>query len=257
MENQLCKNCNNPYNSNYCSNCGQKTKTLKLDWHYIKDEIKYTLLHVNKGFFYTIKELYTRPGETIKDFIEGKRINHYKPILLVFVLAGINSVLVLKLDFEIVMKSYNTQNGLSEKAMQEYMAAIHWFFGHYALMEILALPIVSYVSWLSFKKWGYNYIENIIINCFASGQRLIFSIFCLLLYLIIPKEAVAKVSLFTGIITFGLTIWTYATLYKDKEGSALVFRILLFLFLLFLAGLILLIIFSILFVIYLKKAGLI
>ena len=57
------------------------------------------------------------------------------------------------------------------EAMMEYNKAMTWMFSHYALFEILALPIVSFLSWLSFKKWGYNYIENIIINCFAGGQR--------------------------------------------------------------------------------------
>lgn len=257
MENQLCKNCSNPYNSNFCSNCGQKTKTVRLDWVYIKDEIKYTFLHINKGFFYTIKQLYKHPGDTIREFIEGKRINHYKPILLVFVLAGINSILALKLNLNTMAKSFNAQNGLNEKAMQEYMAVMHWFFGHYALMEILALPIVSLASWLAFKKWGYNFIENIIINCFASGQRLVFTIFSSLLYLVFPNEAFGKMSALLGLVTFGLTIWTYATLYKDKEGSSLFLRILLFLFLLFLIGFLLLIIFVIIFVIYLKKSGII
>lgn len=254
MENQLCKNCSNPYNSNFCSHCGQKTKTIKLDWYYIKDEIKYTILHVNKGFFYSIKELYTRPGDTIKDFIEGKRINHYKPILLVFVLAGISGFLSLKLDMLTMMSSYNTQN-LNGKVMEEYNKVMHTMFSHYAFMEILALPIVSFASWLAFKKWGYNYIENIIINCFATGQRLVFSIFCILVYVIIPREYLMKVAMLTSIVTFGLTIWTYASLYKNKEPGAIILRILLFLFLMFLLFLIALIIFTIIFAIYLHKTG--
>jgi len=256
METQLCKNCSNPNNGNFCSNCGQKTKTVKLDWHYIKDEIKYTLLHVNKGFFFTLKELYTRPGDTIREFIEGKRVNHYKPILLVFVLAGISGFLSLQMNMTALMNTYSTQN-LNGKVMEEYSKAMHWMFAHYALFEILALPIVSFVSWLSFKKWGYNYIENIIINCFAGGQRLVFSIFCSLIYLIIPDEYIMKVGTLAGIATFGLTIWTYATLYKDKEGSSLVLRIILFIFLLFLVAFILLVIFSIIFFVYLAKAGII
>jgi hypothetical protein len=254
MENQLCKNCSNPYHSNFCSNCGQKAHTVRLDWHYIKDEANYTFLHFNKGLLFTIKELFTRPGKTIREFVEGKRIKHYKPLLLVFVLAGLSGYLSLKLDMTAMMSNYNTQN-LNSKAMAEYDKMMHAMFSHYAFLEILALPIVSFASWLAFKKWGYNYIENIIINCFAAGQRLVFSIVCILIYLVLPAEYLIKVTVLTSLATFGLTIWTYASLYKDKEPGTIILRILLFLFLMFLIFFIILIIFGILFAVYLHKTG--
>jgi len=255
MQQELCKNCHQVHQGNFCSHCGQKTKTVRLDSSYIKDEVKYTILHVNKGFFFTVKELFTRPGETIKEFIEGKRINHYKPLLLVFVLAGINGFLSLQLDFSSMIQQYGGQTQQNAKFMQEYSKVMHWFFAHYAFMEILALPIVSLVSWLSFKKWGYNYIENIIINCFASGQRLVFGIFSILLYIVLPKNAVMQMGGFMALITFGLTIWTYASLYKNHDSKAILLRILLFIFLLLLVGFLLIVIFSLIFVIYLHKSG--
>lgn len=255
MQQELCKNCHQVHQGNFCSNCGQKTKTVRLDWHYIKDEANYTFLHFNKGFMFTVRELFTRPGDSIREFLHGKRIKHYKPLLLVFVLAGINGYLSMKLDLIGMMKELNATQTMNDEAVAQYTKVMHWFFAHYSLFEILALPIVSFASWLSFKKWGYNFIENIIINCFATGQRLIFSTFCLLLYFVIPNDLTAKISVITGFITFGLTIWIYATLYKDKEGSALFLRILLFLFLLFIFFLVILIIFSLLFAMYLHKTG--
>lgn len=252
---ELCKNCHQIHQGNFCNHCGQKTNTVRLNWAYLKDEANYTILHFNKGFMFTVKELFTRPGDTIREFLEGKRVKHYKPLLLVFVLAGINGYLSLKFDIVDMMNQYNANQKLNSAVIQEYTKAMHWFFAHYSLFEILALPIVSLASWLSFKKWGYNYIENIIINCFASGQRLIFSTFCLLMYLVVPTNIAMKISVVTGIITFGLTIWTYWSLYKNQKRSSLILRILLFLFLLFLVASILLIIFSIAFAIYLKNSG--
>src|SRR6218665_1211615 len=254
MQQELCKNCHQVHQGNFCSHCGQKTNTVRLNWHYIKDEANYTILHFNKGFLYTIKELFTRPGDTIREFFEGKRVNHYKPLLLVFVLAGINGYLSLKLDMVSMMQEYSTQK-MNSAVVEEYSNAMHWFYAHYSLFEILALPIVSLVSWISFRKWGYNYVENIVINCFAAGQRLIFSTFCLLVYLVVPPQIAMKLSMFLGIITFGLTVWTYAGLYKNHKTSSVVLRIMLFLFLLLFVGFILLIVFSIIFAIYLKKTG--
>ena len=93
MHHNLCKNCEHTHEGNFCSSCGQKTNTKTLDWHYILDELKYTFLHINGGLLYTSKQLLTRPGDMTREFIEGKRVKHYKPILLVFVLSGIAAFL--------------------------------------------------------------------------------------------------------------------------------------------------------------------
>ena len=70
-----------------------KSTNREIEFAFLIDEIKYTYLYVNKGLLFTAKELFTRPGHTIREFIEGKRVNHYKPILLVFVLAGVEGLL--------------------------------------------------------------------------------------------------------------------------------------------------------------------
>lgn len=53
------------------------------------DEIQYTFLHTNKGLLYSIKHILKNPGNTAREFIDGNRVNHYKPILLTFLLGGI------------------------------------------------------------------------------------------------------------------------------------------------------------------------
>jgi hypothetical protein len=49
-----CSHCSNPIEVNFCSNCGQK-KYKRIDRKYIWDEIQYTLVHVNKGFLYSLE----------------------------------------------------------------------------------------------------------------------------------------------------------------------------------------------------------
>ncbi len=80
-----CKNCNEIIVENFCGNCGQKTYK-RIDKKYIWDEIQYTLLHTNKGFLYSVKNILKNPGKTAREFINGDRVNHYKPILLAFAL---------------------------------------------------------------------------------------------------------------------------------------------------------------------------
>ena len=231
MQPHLCKNCEHVFQGNFCSNCGQKTKTVRLDWHYIQDELKYTFLHINKGFLYTAKQLFTRPGHTVREFIEGKRVQHYKPILLLFVLAGLNGLLMHLIPLEEFMNQ-PVVGGTPAKAQQQIGRNIYDFLSkNYALYELLVLPIYAFCSWLAFKKFGYNYIENIIINCFATSQRLLLGIlFFPLQYLLKGTPAFMIVNLLSFIPSLGLTVWLVVQLYNKQDLGIVILRMLLFIF---------------------------
>jgi hypothetical protein len=68
-----CLNCNNTIDKNFCNICGQKTSTHRFSIKHILDAgILNGIFMINKGFFFTIKELFTRPGHSIREYINGK-----------------------------------------------------------------------------------------------------------------------------------------------------------------------------------------
>ncbi|MBC8155688.1 MAG: DUF3667 domain-containing protein [Bacteroidetes bacterium] len=77
-----CQNCNSELNGNFCSHCGQSSNTHRLNFHFLWHDIQHGLLHIDKGILYTTKELFTRPGHSIREFLLGKRVKHFKPISL-------------------------------------------------------------------------------------------------------------------------------------------------------------------------------
>lgn len=251
MHYHLCKNCEHTFEGNFCSNCGQKTNTVRLDWHFVKEELQYTFLHINKGFLYSLKQLITRPGDTVREFLEGKRVKHYKPILLVFVLAGLNGLLSQKIDYHAFMPKNDTKNIVAN----EMPKMMNWIFSHYAAVELALLPLFSLCSWLAFKKYGYNYIENIIINCFASAQRLTFGLITIPIMYLIDSKYLISVSSLMSIPVYGLTIWLYLQLYKNHEIGNVILRLLLFGIMATIVFIGAILIASIFFIMYLIKTG--
>lgn len=63
-----CKNCNSEITQNFCPICGQSAKPPRIDGKYILQEI-WQVLQLEKGILYTIKELLTNPGHSIRYFI--------------------------------------------------------------------------------------------------------------------------------------------------------------------------------------------
>ena len=75
-----CKNCGNSVTENFCSNCGQRKSVSTISFRTLKDEFQNNIFQINRGFLFTIKELFARPGHAVKDFIDGKRKPFYKPL---------------------------------------------------------------------------------------------------------------------------------------------------------------------------------
>ena len=133
VDTTICKNCNYPFKGNYCNHCGQAADTHKLSLHYIWHDLQHGLFHFDNGFFYTIKQLLTRPGHTIREFINGKRVRHFKPFSFVVVLATLYGLLYhyfIRNVFD-VQPIHPTENVVSA-----YEKVIHWNLDHLAYVSI-------------------------------------------------------------------------------------------------------------------------
>ena len=63
----------------FCHQCGQKTDTHRINFHYLVHEVPHSIFHVDNGILFTLKELFTRPGQSIREYLEGKRQQHSNP----------------------------------------------------------------------------------------------------------------------------------------------------------------------------------
>lgn len=166
MEN-CCKNCGTLFTGNYCNNCGQSAETHEINFHFLWHDIQHGLFHFDKGVLYTFKELFTRPGHSIRDYIQGKRIKHFKPISLTILIATLYA-LVYHLFHLNLFEYSNTEafEKIDGNKLNE------WIFNHYSVVALATIPLFSIASFLVFRKQGYNYTEHIILNAFSASQRI-------------------------------------------------------------------------------------
>ena len=91
--NIICKNCNYNFKGKYCNNCGQTADTHRLDFHYLWHQFKHGLLHFDDGILYSGIELFTRPGHSIREFVNGKRVGYFSFVTLLLLILGISHFL--------------------------------------------------------------------------------------------------------------------------------------------------------------------
>jgi len=227
-----CLNCQTPIAENFCSNCGQK-KYKRIDRKYVVDEVQYLLIHTNKGFLYSVKNILKNPGKTARDFVEGNRVSHYKPILLAFVLSGISALISYKfLGMSEIIREVNAKSGAPEMSNKVFA-----FISSYNSFLMLAMvPFFAVFTWIVFRKWGQNYFEHIVMNAFGLSFYTLTTIIVIYPILFAFKGNVDSFMLIFSGSVFTIPfifVWFYRGFYPDRSIGIIilkVFLILLFVF---------------------------
>jgi len=158
-----CKNCNTIFDGNYCNNCGQKAGEERFTLKHLPGEFLHGFYHVHGGLIYTIKELFTRPGETLRGYISGKRIEYFNPFTY---------LLLISLVSGFVYKWSGVPDHLNENflASGETLKFTGKYFSYRMLLTIPFYAIMCSIIYRSFK---YNLAEHLIINTFLLSQSMV------------------------------------------------------------------------------------
>jgi hypothetical protein len=76
----ICKKCNAEVTQNYSLNCGHPAVVSRFNAMYLLHEIRLAM-SFEKGFLFTIRELLTKPGKNIRDFLREDRNRLVKPVV--------------------------------------------------------------------------------------------------------------------------------------------------------------------------------
>lgn len=221
-----CQNCNEIITASFCGNCGQK-KYKRIDRKYVSDEIQYTFLHTNKGFLYSVKNIIKNPGKTARDFIDGNRVNHYKPILLGFVLSGISAFISFKIIglSKVISELYASDKRLNSQAMNDYMTVTN---SYNSIIMLMLIPFFALCSKLAFRKWGHNYYEHVVMNAFVLCFYTLFNIIIIYPIMYFLKDNPSSIIFFSGIsmlLSPLMLVWFFNEFYKGKKVISIIGRV--------------------------------
>ncbi|PHK37720.1 hypothetical protein VF13_36605 [Nostoc linckia z16] len=213
--NSHCLNCSNPVEHNFCPQCGQKASTHRYSMvHFVEHDLIHSVWHVDKGIFFTIKELFTRPGHSVREYIQGKRVNYFSFITLILLLLAISSFLTPYLK----IKMSELVSAESRQVMNEFE---RFTTSNPKLVMLIQIPIFSLFSYIWFRRAKLNYSEHLVLESYRIIPQLLigiaFSIVC---------TATANISvlsiIYFGVITvlsFLYTVWFYYQFFSGYNYS--------------------------------------
>ena len=79
-----CLNCGTEFEGKFCPECGQSAETGRFTMRFIIENLMAAFLSKDGGIWFTLKNLFTRPGAMIVDILNGKRRKNFSPFPMLF-----------------------------------------------------------------------------------------------------------------------------------------------------------------------------
>ena len=82
-----CLNCGTEFEGKFCPECGQSAETGRFTMKFIWENLLAAFISKDGGIWFTLKNLFTRPGAMIVEILNGKRRRYFSPFpMLIFAL---------------------------------------------------------------------------------------------------------------------------------------------------------------------------
>lgn len=215
-----CANCDRAIDGadqKFCPACGQPTPAHRIDWHFLGHELEHSVLHMDRGIFYSLKNLMLRPGHFIRDYIEGRRARHVKPLMLIMILAAAIVFLAKYFLEGDVMGSTLAAGGAAAASTKldgqvdptrlfDALGVVQgWMNRNYAAATLMLLPLEAAAFKLAFRRVGnLNYPEWLVITTYLTALTFVVMVFAIPLEHWFPQARSWAVALTTVYSIFTL-----------------------------------------------------
>ncbi len=217
-----CLNCGTRIDGKFCSECGQAANTTRINWRHMAEELQYSLLHVNKGMFYTIKAMLTKPGHTVQDYLSGKRVSYIKPFTYLLIWGSVYALIIH--FFNVYPDSEVSSSTSSDSTIIDFPSFYNFYYGHYSIILLLIIPFYALSSYLLFRRDGYNYIEHLVLYSYIHGTKVIILLFFYPFFYFLHSKYVYDLTQVTILL---YNIWALAQFIKTRSWSNAILKAIL------------------------------
>lgn len=209
-----CLNCVNPVTSNFCTYCGQKASIHRYSIkHFIEHDLIHGIWHVDNGILFTIRKLFTKPGHSIREFINGKRVGYFSFVTLLLLILGISHFLgeyaQVKISDLMPESSKGIMNELAEFT-KKYPKS----------MLLITIPFYSIFSFLWFRKSKLNLTEHFVLNSYKTvAESMIGLLFVVITIFLSNIKALTLIYSFISLLTLIYAFWYYKQFFSGYGYS--------------------------------------
>ncbi|MEI8048754.1 MAG: DUF3667 domain-containing protein [Bacteroidota bacterium] len=196
-----CKNCNTIFDGNYCNSCGQITGEKRFILSNLPGEFLHGFYHVHSGLLFTIRELFIRPGETLRGYIYGKRVKYFNPFTYLLLISLVGGFLY-------------KWSGVPEHLNENFLASgdtIRFTGKYFSYRMLLTIPAYAIMCSIIYGSFKYNIAEHLIVNTFLISQSMVLMVVWMLIVILLkPGNLVFEIlyiSAFSSFILYQVIVF--------------------------------------------------
>lgn len=158
-----CANCETPLRAEqrFCGHCGQRAQVGRLTMRQIGHDVLHALTHADHSIFSLVQQLAYRPGRVAREYVDGKRKQHFGPFPFVVISVGLASFMIFL-------------TGVQFFAPITDSGAAGFLQRHVNVVIVLQMPFLA--GWCALLFWNLrlNYAEHLVLAAYTSGFRMLF-----------------------------------------------------------------------------------
>lgn len=156
----------------------KKGNISRLNFKQLINDLWIAFSNTDQGILFLVKELTYRPGSVARAYISGKRKTYINPFSFLAITVAIALYFILK--FESLAINYAASD-------PENLKLLSFAFKYFNIFILIMCPIYGVLIWLFF--WGNqtNFVENLALAAYLSGQTMIYYIVVLVIFMIFPS----------------------------------------------------------------------
>ena len=142
----------------------------RIDRQYISHEIEH-VLHLDRGFFYTVRELFLRPGKAVRAFLFDDRKKLVKPILFLILCSLIFTLVIHFLHIDVSLFNIDKITPLQGKIRSKEIGG--WINSNIGYSQLVLGVFVAFWVKIFFKKQQYNIYEIMVLLSYIFAEALL------------------------------------------------------------------------------------
>lgn len=196
-----CLNCGTEFQGKFCPECGQSADTGPYTPRFLVDNLITAVLGQDGSIWFTIKNLFTRPGEMIIDTLNGKRKKYISPFPMLFMVLALYILIVGLFNAslaDMLIEEPPELVGATSDEIASYKANhidiadifLKFYYSHYTLCTVLTLPLAVIAARACYGKNNrkrYNWAEYTIVVVYSTVILMLFQCLTKLLFPIGPE----------------------------------------------------------------------
>jgi hypothetical protein len=167
-----CTNCGLARAGEFCAACGQRAVRERLTVRGVAQQVAHDVLNLDHGLLFTALELTRRPGNAVREYVQGRRVRYTGPVkyfVLCVALATFASTQLGVVDEMAAGVVHGMGNGVPITITVEQASGFmsQWM----TLFMALGVPFTAAVTRMLFRRAGMNYAEHLAFNLFLYAHQ--------------------------------------------------------------------------------------